>query len=226
MRYAGAGTDISPIADSDGSNQSTVAADKRTCADHGLVLALAIVVAGDDASSDIRSVANRRVAKIAQVASLGAFAQSRFFHLNEVAHMRLLGHLAAWTQMRKGSNSCIRVDDGIADDAMVAQENPIAERGILQNAARSDQAVNPDARIAKQLYSWLDDRSCANLHPRRKNTLFWTKEHRSSGLQTLHSAIVREGIVQNLLNARDQWTCSFSESKLRQLQESTEETAE
>jgi hypothetical protein len=54
--------DIRAVADGQGRNQRRVRADEHAVANHGAVLALAVVVAGNRARADIGALANRRVA--------------------------------------------------------------------------------------------------------------------------------------------------------------------
>ena len=63
-------------ADFDGRDQRRIAADERACADFGLVLLLAVEIAGDGARADVDSHRRSRVAQISQVLALGACAEA------------------------------------------------------------------------------------------------------------------------------------------------------
>ena len=52
-------------ADFDRRDEGAVAADERAFANHRLIFKIAIIIAGDRASADVRACANRRVAQIA-----------------------------------------------------------------------------------------------------------------------------------------------------------------
>ena len=67
-----AGADIGAVADRDRRHQRRVGADEGARADVGLVLAEAVVIAGDGAGADVGPCADARVADIGQMVDLGA----------------------------------------------------------------------------------------------------------------------------------------------------------
>lgn len=51
-------------ADFDRRDEGAVAADEGAFADHGLIFEIAVIIAGDGASADVRACANRGVAEV------------------------------------------------------------------------------------------------------------------------------------------------------------------
>src|SRR5262249_36885144 len=100
----GAGRDVGVVADRDRRDQLAVAADLHAVADHRAVLAEAVVVAGDRARTDVAVAADGRVADVREVVRLGAGADLRLLHLDEVADVDALVQDRAGPELRERSD--------------------------------------------------------------------------------------------------------------------------
>lgn len=81
--------------DSDRRHQIGIAADEGIVLDDGLVLVLAVIVAGDGAAADIDMRPYGSIAHIRKMRDLAARSHLRFFELHEVAHLDLISQHAA-----------------------------------------------------------------------------------------------------------------------------------
>ncbi len=175
-RDAGAGTNVSTVADGHGGDQSAVTADEGTGTDGCWMLALAIVVASDDAGADVGSCADGGIAQIAEMASLGARPEARFLHLDEVADVGLGIDLAAGAQVDKGADGGGIGDGGVTDDAVVTQQDALTDDDVFQHTSAAHQAAGADAGAAEKLDPGLDHGAGCDLHVGRKNTRLRTEE--------------------------------------------------
>src|SRR5664279_1320140 len=98
--------DIGALADPDRRDERAVRADERACANVGLVLAIAIIIAGDRACSYVGARANVSIADIGQVIDLGAFIDIRSLQLYEVPDLGLRAN------PRPRPEACERTDNG------------------------------------------------------------------------------------------------------------------
>lgn len=118
-----------------GSNQSGIAADETPRADNGAVLAGSVVVAGNGARSDVHARPYFRIAEVAEMAGLGASAQTGFLHLDKIAHVRVFLQHRSGTEpgirphqtaglhpgafdVAEGMDTAVLADDGVAEYAM------------------------------------------------------------------------------------------------------------
>ena len=102
---------MAPLADRDRRHQRAVGADEGAGADHRLVLAEAVVVAGDGAGADIGARADFDIAQIGQVIGLGA--RRRGWHSwsrRNCRHARLGPDDAAGPQPRERADDRPRLD--------------------------------------------------------------------------------------------------------------------
>ena len=141
-----AGGDDGAVADRHRRDQRGVGADERARADRRAMLVVAVVVAGDRPGADVRLGADLRVAEIRQVVRLGARAEFRGLHLDEVADMHLLAELGA------GAQPGVRPDDAVrADDAAFQ----VTERPDLRTGrdlhARTEHHVGFDRHVRREL---------------------------------------------------------------------------
>ena len=65
--------------------------------------------------------------------------------------------IASGAQMRVRAEQRAVADDGLVEDAAVANEHSVAERGVLDDGVGADAAVGADARVAEELNEGLDD---------------------------------------------------------------------
>src|SRR5688572_11661481 len=95
------GSHVGAFADRDRRDELRVAANEGAVADDGLVLLLAVVVAGDRAGADIDVLAYGRVSQVCEVARFRLAAERGLFQLYEVADVGLALDDAARAEMRE-----------------------------------------------------------------------------------------------------------------------------
>ena len=101
-------------------DQRTVAADERAFANHRLIFEIAVIIAGDGASADVRACANDRVAQIGQMIGLCALAQMGFFGFDEIADLCLFLQNRSGPEPRKGADFAALTDDRAFNMAVCA----------------------------------------------------------------------------------------------------------
>src|SRR5512133_2110983 len=101
LGHDGARGHVRARADLDGRHEDRVGPDERAVPDAGLVLLLAVVVAGDGARADVRAGAHEGVADVGEVVRLGALAEPRLLGLDAVADVRPLADVAPRAQARE-----------------------------------------------------------------------------------------------------------------------------
>ena len=179
-----AGGHIGALADRDRRDELRVAANEGAVADDGLVLLLAVVVAGDRAGADVDVLADRRVSQIREVARFRLAAERGLFQLDEVADVGLALDDAARAEMRERAEHRVGLHRRIGDDAVIADGHSIAHRGVDQSRARVDLARRADGRAAFEVHIWMEDRIGADLdvglHVRRRRV-----DHGDAGGQQL-----------------------------------------
>src|SRR5262249_42661020 len=110
-------------------------------ADSGLLLVVPVVVDGDNAASDVGFASDNRIAKVAEVACLGAASDARLFGLNEIADPVVSFEVGALPQIRERTNLGI-----------------LADSAFLRPA--------PDLQMAARPYlDILEPRGAVDLHP-------------------------------------------------------------
>ena len=136
----------------------------------------AVVVAGDSSGTHVDSGSDLRIAKVAEVIGLGAFTQANFLGFTEVADVRAFADLALGPQMGVRTDKRAVRDLGAIEDAAVAQENFVAERGVLYDGEGTDAAFGADARVAEKLHEGLEDGVGTDLYGGVDNAGVWTKD--------------------------------------------------
>src|SRR6185503_11444593 len=79
---------------------------------------------------DVRALADRRITKIRQMHRLRAAFQSRLLDLDKVADGRFLLEQRVHTQVRKRSDSTVRLDLRIDDDRVILDHDRVTETRI------------------------------------------------------------------------------------------------
>ena len=85
-----------------------------------------IVVAGDGARTDVRLLADFRVAQIGEVHRLCAFADGALFELDEVADAHVSLQMTLGTQARERADDYAIVEAALRRDAMRLDRHVIA----------------------------------------------------------------------------------------------------
>jgi hypothetical protein len=116
LRDYGAGAGGGFPADADGGDEHGVAANESTIFDHGLMLVLAVVVAGDGARADIHVRAHRCVADVAEVTGAATGPDARGFDLDEIPDVHAGLEMCAWPEVAEGSDVGAIFDDRAFDD--------------------------------------------------------------------------------------------------------------
>lgn len=128
------------------------------------MLVYAVVVAGDDACSDVGTGADDRITEIGEVVGLGAFAERGFLCLNKVADVGICADVALRADVAVGAELCAVTNDGIGEDAAVADENAFTDNAVFNNRVRTDAAVGADLCFAEKLREWLQNGVCSDFH--------------------------------------------------------------
>src|SRR5690606_20568965 len=88
--HGGPGAHVGAVSHAHRRHELRIAADEDVATEHGLVLVLAVVIAGDGSRPDVRVFADVRVADVAEVVRLGALLEARVLRLDEVADTHAL----------------------------------------------------------------------------------------------------------------------------------------
>src|ERR1700730_16285971 len=140
LRNHGPRSDIGAVTDLDRRHQGAIRADERMRANLRAILGEAVVIAGNRSRADIRPGADARISNVAQMVNLGARADLRGLHLDEIADVHVLREAAAGAQPGEGADRRI-----------------LADRRALQIGKRADAAAFADAHTRTEDHMWLDD---------------------------------------------------------------------
>ena len=138
----GCGGNIRVVVDGQRGDQGRIRADLDAVSDPGLMLAEAVIVAGDRARPDIGLTADLGVANIGQVFGLGPLADGGFFDLNEIADLGVGGQNGAAPQMRKRPGRGVIAELAVTQHDREIEADMIAEGTVLNIGV----AVNPTVR--------------------------------------------------------------------------------
>src|SRR4029079_14850857 len=105
------------VADRHRGHQRAVRPYEGALADHRIVLAEPIVIAGDGARADVRVRADICVADVGQMVDLGARTEHRFLHLDEITDLRLLADFRTRPQAGEWTDDRLRRDGRALDVA-------------------------------------------------------------------------------------------------------------
>ncbi len=141
-----AGGDDGAITDRHRRDKRGIGADERARTDCCAMLVVAVVVAGDRPGADVRLGADIRVAEIRQVVRLGARAEFRCLHLDEVADMHLLAKIGAGAQPGVWPHDAVRADNA----AFQVTERPDLRTG-RDLYARTEYDVGFDRHVRREL---------------------------------------------------------------------------
>src|ERR1700691_935559 len=156
----GARADVDVVADLDRRNQLRVASDHAAAADPREMLVVAVIVDGDDAASDVGLAPDRGVAKVAQMARLGALAEPRLLGLDEIADTVMAFELGASAQVGEGADFAMRPDAALLGAHANLQMASVADLDVAQIrraldthalaylAAAENLHIGPDHRVA------------------------------------------------------------------------------
>src|SRR5262252_6969798 len=125
-----AAADVGAFTDGDGRDELRIAADERAVLDRRLILLLAVVVARDRAGADVHLVADRRVAEIRKMPGFRSGAEHRLLKLDEVPDVRPLADVGAVAEVREGAEARGVGDTRVHDQAVVEDDDAIADLGI------------------------------------------------------------------------------------------------
>ena len=158
MADGGTGGGEGVVAHGDGGHQVGVAADEGIVADGGVVLALAIVVAGDGAAAEVAVLAHGGIADVGQVADGVALGKVGILGLDVSAQVAALGGLGAGAHMGEGTDLVVGADVALVALAGVDGGARLYD-GILQQGVGADDAVFGDHGLAAQNAPGQDDRA-------------------------------------------------------------------
>ena len=130
-------------------NQIGIAADEGIVADGGVVLALAVIVAGDGAAAEVAVLAHSGITDVGQVADRVALGKVGVLRLNIGTQMAALGGLGAGAHMGEGADFVVGADVALVALAGV-DGGACLDHGILQQGVGADDAVRADDRFAAQ----------------------------------------------------------------------------
>ncbi len=114
---------LAPSPTSTGGNKERVRSNERVIPDNGRVLSSAVEVARDRARRNVYVGAHRRVAKVTEVALMGAWPQRRLLELGEIADMGTGADTGAWSQVAERADVTIVLHLGVLNDR---RDNPAA----------------------------------------------------------------------------------------------------
>src|SRR6478672_9466375 len=140
------GADNRAVADGHRCDQRGVRADERSGADHCLVLAEAVVIAGDGARTDVGARADLSVADIRQMINLGAVRHDRFLELDEIADLGSFAETGAGADPSEGPDIGPGADRRALDVAERLDHCPVGDCH-----ARAEHDVRLDRHIAAKL---------------------------------------------------------------------------
>src|SRR6185437_14440065 len=126
LRDAGGGGDVAIVPHRDWRDQRGIAAHKNAVSDLRRVLIHAIVVAGNDAGSNVAAGTHANIAEIGQMIRLRFLTQPGIFGFDKVAHVGSGANLAAGTQVRKRSHESAVSDRGFIQNATIANQHTVA----------------------------------------------------------------------------------------------------
>src|SRR5690606_37376658 len=124
--------------------------------EHGLVLVLAVVIAGDGSRPDVRVFADVRVADVAEVVRLGALLEARVLRLDEVADTHALAELRMRPEPREGAEGHAVLDPGFLHHAVGLHLHVAADDAVLDHRTESDHAPRTDAASPGDAHVRLD----------------------------------------------------------------------
>src|SRR3569832_646995 len=159
----GAGADGRARAHGDGRDQLRIRTDEGVVFDDGLVFIGAVVIAGDGARTDIDASAYRRVADVTQVIHLRTRADLRFFHLDEIADVHVVGEHRAGTDAREGPDARACAYHCLLDHRVGLYVHTIGYRHVAQVAIGADDDVVADCHPALAHHVDVDHHIAARL---------------------------------------------------------------
>ena len=157
----GAGAGGGLAADADGRDEHGVAANEGAVFDDGLVLVLAVVVAGDGTGADVHVRADFGVADVAEVAGTAAGADAGGLDLDEVADVDARLEVSAGTKMAEGADVRPALDYGAFDDGDV-DGHLVLDSAVDDDRVGADAAAGADRRLADERGVRVDDRAQAD----------------------------------------------------------------
>src|SRR5579863_393145 len=160
---SGAGGDVDIVADFDRRDKLRVASDHAAVADLGDVLVVTVVVDGDNAASDVGIAPDDGVAEIAQVAGLGAAAETSLFGLDEIADTVMAFEMGAFAEIGERSDLAFIADVAIFGADPELEMGTIADDDVAQPCGALDEDVGADAAAAHDLDVGADDGVAADL---------------------------------------------------------------
>ena len=158
----------------DGGHQVGVAADEGVIADGGVVLGLAVVVAGDGAAAEVAVLADGRVAQVGQVADGVAHGKVGVLGLHIGAQVAALGGSGTGAHMGERPDLVVGADvalvalagvdggtffhHGIFQQGVGADDAPCADfGGAAQDAPRQDGGAGGDLDLRLDVYVTADE---------------------------------------------------------------------
>ncbi len=110
LRNHGPRSDIGAITDLDRRHQGAIRADERMRANLRARFGEAVVIARNRSRADIRPGADARISNVAQMVNLGAGADIRGLHLDEIADVHVVREAGAGAQPGEGADRRILAD--------------------------------------------------------------------------------------------------------------------
>ena len=165
------------VADRDRRNQVGVAADEGVVADRCVVLALAVIIAGDGAAAEVAVFADRRIANVGQVADRVADCEIGVlgFDIRPEVHARR--RFGAGADMGEGADLVVFTQSAVVAlaciDGGVCADRRILEQGVrpdhtagLDDGRPAQDAAGQDRRAGRDDYFRIDvDIVADELHP-------------------------------------------------------------
>src|SRR4030095_12691964 len=140
----GARGHVGALADGHRGDQARVGADEGRGADHRLVLVDAVVVAGDGARAEIRTLAHLGVAHVGEMRHLGPPANPGLLDLDEVADLGAGAYLRERAQVAEGAELRALLHRGFREHTVGLEQHAVAEPAPGDLRARADHALGAD----------------------------------------------------------------------------------
>src|SRR5258708_3530832 len=135
---AGGGGNVGALADADGRDQGTIAADKDAIFDDGGVLVNSVIVASDGSGADVDGGADFCVAKVSKVVGLRSLSEFDFFGFHKIADVRAFSNIAAGAQVGIGAEDSAGSDAGFFENASGTNDDAVGDFGIANYGIGTD----------------------------------------------------------------------------------------
>src|SRR5262249_32475327 len=119
---------------------------------------IAVVVDRDNAASDIGLAADLGIAKVAQMARLGALAEARLLGLDEIADTVMPFEIGAGAQVGKRADFAMRPDMAFLGAHAELQMTSVADLDVAKIRRALDSHAGTDLAAAQNLHVGADHR--------------------------------------------------------------------